>query len=228
MLILAWTWRMKWKEENMCKEKGKGGKTTSVWNLGSSSNIIQRFFREEIFQTSVIYKCSWSDIFRIALLHLVHMYCWNSLPHLHMYYVFSCFSQREHMTTPRCFWAFAIFDISMHVMVCRFLLLCHVCLHSGPWIFVVQYLIDKEGEPHEMTIINASWWQLLNRITFSVFLLFMSSTLGCLMAWWAPLICMGNREHCNSLQNELFVSSRLSGCHGSLNYITCFVWRSKR
>ena len=121
--------RVKWKGRNVCLEKIEGGKTASVCNVSSSTNFLKRFFNLydlQMFPKWCISYCSFAPCTFVFLEFIARFACT----------IFFCFSQREHLATPRCFWGVAIFDISTHVMDCRFSLLCHMCLHSQPWIFV--------------------------------------------------------------------------------------------
>ena len=88
-----------------------------------------------------------------------------------------------------------------------------MCSYSQPWISIVQYFIENKGLTHRRTTIKASWWQLPNEC-ISLKITSSSCVRNLIISWQeALLLCVWkpspSRVHCNSLQKELLVSSRL-------------------
>ena len=124
----------------------------------------------------------------------------------------------DHLATPKRLGGAAILNLEKHLMARRFALLRDICQQDQPWISMMQYFIEHEGLVHGKTKIQASWWSLLNG---SIPLKIQHSVCGqhLVRSWqdalslfeWGP---SSDREYCNSLQNELLVSSRVLFWHG--------------
>ena len=124
----------------------------------------------------------------------------------------------DHLATPKRLGGAGILNLEMHLMARRFALLRDVCQQDQPWISMMQYFIEHEGLVHGKTKIRASWWSLLNgsiplkiRHSICVQHLVRSWQDALSLFEWGTL---SDRETCNSLQNELLVSSRVLFWHG--------------
>ena len=66
----------------------------------------------------------------------------------------------KQLATPKCLEGGGILNLATRMMGHRIVSLEDMCVQL--WIFIVQYLIEKDGVTRGRMVIKASQWQLLN------------------------------------------------------------------